>query len=39
MTVADYWRITDRPRNVRYLRHADDERFYDLLTTRLARLP
>ena len=39
MTVADYWRITDRPRNVTYVRGADDERFYDLLVERLARLP
>lgn len=39
MTVADYWRITDRPRNVLYIRTADDEGFYRLLTERLARLP
>jgi purine nucleosidase len=39
MTVADYWRITDRPKNVLYLRSADDEGFYRLLTERLARLP
>jgi purine nucleosidase len=39
MTVADYWRITDRPKNVLYLRSADDEGFYKLLTERLARLP
>jgi purine nucleosidase len=39
MTVADYWRITDRPRNVTYIRRANDERFYDLLIERLARLP
>jgi purine nucleosidase len=39
MTVADYWRITDRPKNVLYLRTADDESFYRLLTERLARLP
>lgn len=39
MTVADYWQITDRPRNVTYLREADDDRFYELLTERLARLP
>lgn len=39
MTVADYWRITDRPKNVLYLRTADDEGFYRLLTERLARLP
>ena len=39
MTVADYWRITDRPKNVLYLRTADDESFYRLLTERIARLP
>jgi purine nucleosidase len=39
MTVADWWRITDRPRNVNYLRSADADGFYDLLTERLARLP
>ncbi len=39
MTVADYWRVTDRPKNVNYLRSADDEGFYALLTERLARLP
>ncbi|MGH6926153.1 MAG: nucleoside hydrolase [Propylenella sp.] len=39
MTVADYWRITDRPRNVHYIRSLDDEGFYELLTERLGRLP
>lgn len=39
MTVADYWQITDRPKNVLFLRSADDEGFYNLLTERLARLP
>lgn len=39
MTVADYWRITDRPKNVHFLRSANDEDFYELLTERLARLP
>jgi purine nucleosidase len=39
MTVADYWRITDRPRNVHFLRHIDADGFYTLLTERLARLP
>lgn len=39
MTVADYWRITDRPKNVNYIRSADDARFYDILVERLARLP
>jgi purine nucleosidase len=38
MTVADYWRVTDRPRNVLYLREADAAGFYALLTERLARL-
>jgi purine nucleosidase len=39
MTVADYWQITDRPRNVHFLRTADADGFYDLLANRLARLP
>jgi purine nucleosidase len=39
MTVTDYWHVTDRPRNVNYLRHVDAEGFYQLLTQRLARLP
>lgn len=39
MTVADYWRVTDRPPNVNYIRTAEADRFYDLLTSRLARLP
>jgi purine nucleosidase len=39
MTVADWWQITDRPRNVNFLREVDDVGFYALLTERLARLP
>jgi len=39
MTVADYWKITDRPRNVAYMRDVDAEGFYALVTERLARLP
>ncbi len=39
MTVADWWQITDRPRNVNFLREVDDEGFYALLSERLARLP
>jgi purine nucleosidase len=39
MTVADYWRVTDRPHNVHYIRSVDDEGFFDLLTERLGRLP
>lgn len=39
MTVTDYWHVTDRPRNVNYLRSGNAEGFYALLTERLARLP
>lgn len=39
MTVADYWLVTDRPRNVNFLRSANADGFYRLLTERLARLP
>ena len=39
MTVADWWQITDRPRNAMYLKDPDAERFYALLGERLARLP
>jgi purine nucleosidase len=38
-TVADYWGITDKPRNVMFLRSGDAEGFYKLLTERIARLP
>lgn len=39
MTVADYWGVTGRARNVNYLRTGDADGFYDLLVERLARLP
>jgi purine nucleosidase len=39
MTVADYWGVTDRPKNCTYLRSVDADRFYALLTERLKRLP
>ncbi|HVZ15157.1 MAG TPA: nucleoside hydrolase [Bauldia sp.] len=39
MTVTDWWQITERPRNVLYLRDGDAEGFYGLLRERLARLP
>ena len=39
MTVADYWGVTGRARNVNYLRSGDADGFYDLLTDRLGRLP
>jgi purine nucleosidase len=38
MTVADWWQITERPRNVLFLKDADVEGFFDLLAERLARL-
>lgn len=39
MTVADWWGVTDRPKNVNYIRFVDDAGFYALLTDRLATLP
>jgi purine nucleosidase len=38
-TVVDYWGVTDRPRNVFFLRSGDAEGFYDLLIERIGRLP
>jgi purine nucleosidase len=39
MTVADYWRITQRPRNVHYMRDIDADGFFALLCERIGRLP
>lgn len=39
MTVADYWHVTDRPRNVTFIRTGDSSAFYNLLIDRIARLP
>jgi purine nucleosidase len=39
MTVADWWHVTDRPRNVTFLRDLDSDLFYERLTRRLATLP
>lgn len=39
MTVADYWGVTDRPHNATFIRSGDAERYFALLTERLARLP
>jgi len=36
-TAVDFWRITDRPKNVTWMHAADAEGFYDLLVERLAR--
>jgi len=38
MTVADWWRVTDRPANAMFMGDLDAEGFFDLLTTRIARL-
>ncbi|MEQ8366410.1 MAG: nucleoside hydrolase [Roseicyclus sp.] len=38
MTVADWWRVTDRPANATFINKVDAEGFFDLLTGRLARL-
>jgi purine nucleosidase len=39
MTVADWWRVTDRPRNVTYVRNGDAAGYYSLLFDTIARLP
>ncbi|WP_147124632.1 nucleoside hydrolase [Shimia ponticola] len=38
MTVADWWGVTDRAPNALFLGDGDRDRFFDLLTTRLATL-
>lgn len=38
MTVADWWGVTDRPRNALFMGGIDADGFYALLTERLARL-
>ena len=38
MTVADWWGITDRPKNALFIGDLDAEAFYALLAERLARL-
>ena len=38
MTVADWWGVTDRVKNVNYLRHVDVEGYWKLLADRLATL-
>ncbi len=37
MTVADWWRVTDRPANAMFMKDIDATGFYDLLAERLAR--
>ena len=38
-TVVDWWRVTKRPPNATVLRTVDADRFFGLLTERIARLP
>ena len=38
-TVADWWRVTDRPRNAIWVRNVDVDGFFKLLTDRIATLP
>jgi purine nucleosidase len=38
MTVADWWRVTDRPANATFMGDIDAEGFFALLTERIARL-
>ena len=38
MTVADWWRVTRRPANATFMGDIDADRFFALLTDRLARL-
>ncbi len=37
-TVTDWWHVTDRPRNVHFVRDIDDDAFFDLLFERISRL-
>ncbi len=38
MTVVDWWGMTDRPRNARWMRTIDSDGFFDLLVEHLGRL-
>jgi purine nucleosidase len=38
-SVADWWQITDRPRNVTYIRNGNADGYYDLICDLYARLP
>ena len=39
MTVADWWGVTDRKANAFFIGDLDSEKFFNLLTERLGRLP
>lgn len=38
MTVVDWWHVTDRKRNARFIRSVDADGFFALLTERFARI-
>jgi purine nucleosidase len=38
MTVADWWGVTDRPKNATFIGDVDADGFYNLLTERIATL-
>ena len=38
MSVADWWRVTDRPANATFIGDLDADGFFDLLTSRLSQL-
>jgi purine nucleosidase len=38
-SIADYWQITDRPRNVTYIRDGNSDGYYDLICELYALLP
>lgn len=38
MTVADWWGVTDRPKNGFFVRDLDDDRFFAILVDRIGRL-
>lgn len=38
MTVADWWRVTDRPPNATWMRFVDADGFFDLLLDRIGKL-
>ncbi|MBV1822933.1 nucleoside hydrolase [Komagataeibacter oboediens] len=38
-TAVDWWHVTDRPVNARFLRHVDSDGLWSLLAGHLARLP
>ena len=38
MTVADWWRVTDRPANALFVGDVDSDGFFELLTERIALL-